>query len=234
MLAAILYSTLAGATIPLGGWLAAQENIAPDWVAQEVRHAIIAFGGGALIAAVALVLVPEGSAKLSILPALAAFAGGGVFFAWLDRAIARHGGSHGQLVAMLSDFVPEAIALGALLATGSDAALLIAGLIALQNLPEGFNAWREMGNCDGGARRRRLGIFCGMALIGPVAALFGHVVLVEYPAMLGAIMLFAGGGVLYLVFNDIAPQARLENDWYPPLGAVAGFALGLGGDMLIG
>ncbi|WP_404851835.1 MULTISPECIES: hypothetical protein [unclassified Colwellia] len=40
-----------------------------------------------------------------------------------------------QLAAMLSNFIPESIALGAAFATASDNAFLLAGLIALQNLP---------------------------------------------------------------------------------------------------
>jgi ZIP family zinc transporter len=46
-------------------------------------------------------------------------------------------------------------------------------------------------------------------------------------------MLFAAGGILYLVFQDIAPQVKLERHWSPPLGAVIGFALGLLGTMLL-
>lgn len=47
-------------------------------------------------------------------------------------------------------------------------------------------------------------------------------------------MLFAAGGILYLLFQDIAPQVRLENRWGPPLGAVLGFMLGMLGQILIG
>ena len=46
-------------------------------------------------------------------------------------------------------------------------------------------------------------------------------------------MLFAAGGILYLTFEDIAPQARLERHWAPPIGAVCGFALALLGEMLL-
>lgn len=42
------------------------------------------------------------------------------------------------------------------------------------------------------------------------------------------------GGILYLVFQDIAPQARLEKHWAPSLGAVAGFLLGVLGHMAAG
>jgi ZIP family zinc transporter len=46
-------------------------------------------------------------------------------------------------------------------------------------------------------------------------------------------MIFAAGGILYLTFQDIAPQAKLQKHWGPPLGAVAGFLLGLIGQLLI-
>ena len=56
--------------------------------------------------------------------------------------------------------------------------------------------------------------------------------LADQDAILGAIMLFAAGGILYLTFQDIAPQSRLEHHWLPPLGAVLGFALALVGELL--
>ena len=37
-----------------------------------------------------------------------------------------------------------------------------------------------------------------------------------------------------LLFQDIAPQARLERHWGPPLGAVIGFGIALAGHMLLG
>jgi ZIP family zinc transporter len=58
--------------------------------------------------------------------------------------------------------------------------------------------------------------------------------LADLPTLTAAIMMFAAGGIRYLTFQDIAPQARLERHWAPPLGAVAGFAMGLAGAMLLG
>ena len=46
-------------------------------------------------------------------------------------------------------------------------------------------------------------------------------------------MLFAGGGILYLTFQDIAPQSRREQHWGPPLGAVLGFALAVMAEMVL-
>lgn len=231
---ALVYATLAGAMIPLGAVIARFESVRSRWLEDELRHSVIAFGGGALFAAVSLVLVPVGIGYLSAFWAAAAFAGGGLAFFWFDRWIARRGGSMAMLVAMVSDFVPEAMALGAMFASGNRAAPLIAILIGLQNLPEGFNAYRELRAGNRMPARKVLSWFCALALLGPLAAVLGHLYLADWPAPMGAVMLFAAGGILYLTFQDIAPQAHLERRWAPALGAVAGFLLGLVGHMVLG
>lgn len=226
---ALIYATLAGATIPLGAFIARIENIHPRWLETEFRHSVIAFGGGVLLAAIALVLVPEGTRHLSATVQVTAFAAGGIAFFFADRLLARHGGAGAQLMAMLLDFVPEAMALGAMLATNEAAGLLLALLIALQNFPEGFNAYRELKETGRHRSTAILSTFCALVLLGPLSAWFGFTVLQELKQVLGVIMLFAAGGILYLTFEDIAPQAHLQRHWAPPLGAVAGFMLGLFG-----
>jgi len=230
---ALLYATLAGITMPLGGLCACFESIRSQWLEDEFRHSVIAFGGGVLLAAIALVLVPEGMASVSLSLGVAMFVGGGVVFFIVDRVIQSRGGAVAQLMAMLLDFVPESIALGAMLATQNATALLLAGLIALQNFPEGFNAYREL--VTGSKHSPRI-ILLGLAvavLLGPLSAWLGHEFLRSSPQILGSIMLFAAGGILYLTFQDIAPQAKLEHHWAPSLAAVAGFTLGLIGDGLV-
>ena len=232
MLEAILYAALAGAMIPLGGVLARAENIRPRWLEQEFRHSVIAFGGGALLAAVALVLVPQGAEAVPVPVAVLAFGAGGILFAAIDHQLKKEAGPRSQLLAMVADFVPEAMALGALFAAGSGSAPLLALLIAMQNLPEGFNAYREQ-RAGGAARTSTLALFVILALLGPVAAVLGNIYLSEAPAAMGTLMLVSAGGILYLIFEDIAPQTPLRRAWAPPLGAVAGFALGLAGHLLI-
>ena len=60
----------------------------------------------------------------------------------------------------------------------------------------------------------------------------GYLFLAPYVQLVGAIMLFASGGILYLIFQDIAPQSALKRRWAPALGAVAGFAVGMIADLL--
>ena len=228
----LMWTALAGACIPAGAALARIERIRPRWLQEEFRHFAIAFGGGVLLGAVALVLVPEGAALLPHpLPAAGLMLAGGCAFMALDRVQAKRRQPVPQLTAMTADFVPESIALGGMFAAGADGAVLLALLIALQNLPEGFNAGREL--ASGSLNRRAAqGVFVLLALLGPVCGLVGWFWLAGHDGVLGAIMLFAAGGILYLTFQDIAPQARLERHWGPPLGAVLGFALALLAEML--
>ena len=125
LVTSLLLATLAGAAIPLGALLAQVETIRPRWLEQEFRHAMIAFGGGVLLAAVSLVLVPEGISELDWPWVCLAFGGGGFVFFLLDRAIESRGGSVAQAMAMLLDFIPEAIAVGAAFASGMQIGLLL-------------------------------------------------------------------------------------------------------------
>jgi ZIP family zinc transporter len=231
---ALLFSFLAGLAIPAGGLIAAVEHIQPAWLEQEFRHSMISLGGGALLAAVCLVLVPEGLQHLPITLAGTAFFAGGMFFLWADRLIERQSGSAAMLMAMLLDYIPEAIAMGAIFASSVPKGAVLALLIGMQNLPEGFNAYRELMARHSAIRGRLLRRFFLLSAAGPLAAWLGMTVFSEQKIWLAVLMLFCAGGILYLTFQDIAPQAKLERAWAPPLGAVAGFLIGLIGYMVIG
>lgn len=233
VLTLIIFTTIAGLAMPAGALIASIERIRAQWLERELRHTVIAFGGGVLLSAVSLVLVPDGIKHLNIYGATLWFIVGGVAFMLLDRALAASKNSAAQLVAMLADFIPEAIAMGAAYATGSSTGMLLALLITLQNLPEGFNAYRELRASTKMSPKRIIIAFTIMALLGPASGLLGFHLLADLPHIVGALMLAAAGGILYLTFNDIAPQAKLNNRFAPPMGAVTGFMLGLIGHMLV-
>lgn len=233
VLLTVIASTLfAGLAMPLGAFIACFEKIKSDWLEQELRHTVMAFGGGALLSAVALVLVPEGIANLTMLPACIWLIVGGLSFMALDIYLKKIDTPASQLAAMLSDFIPESIALGAAFATGSSNAFLLAGLIALQNLPEGFSAYRELSASADYRPKKIIVMFTLMALLGPIAAVSGFLWLSQSPQIIAAVMLFASGGILYSIFQDLAPQVKLEKHWAPPMGAIFGFTLGMLGLML--
>lgn len=229
----IAWTTLAGATMPLGAAIAMAERIRPGWLEREFRHSVIAFGGGVLLFAVALVLVPEGVRDLSVYTIAVCMMLGGAAFMGLDILLSRSQTSAAQLSAMLADFLPEALALGAMVATGESVGMLLACLIALQNLPEGFNAYREMKDSTAMKPLTIVLAFAALVPLGPIAGLCGLYMLSDHPAIMHAIMLFASGGILYLTFQDIAPKAKLDRAWGPPLGAVCGFLVGVVGQQLL-
>lgn len=231
----ILVLTIAsGGCIPLGGLIASFEHIRPNWLEREFRHFLIALGGGILLGAVAVVLVPEGIARMQgSLLAIPLFLFGGSLFFLIEWALGLRRRESPQLMGMILDYLPEAIALGGMVAVNSSLAPLLALLIGLQNLPEGFNSYRELVAHDRGNRQKILRLMGALVVIGPVAGLTGFFFLSDLPAILGAIMLFASGGIVYLIFQDIAPQAHLRRHGAPPLGAVVGFSVALFSEMLV-
>lgn len=228
----ILLTLFAGLAMPVGALLAHFEKIKSVLLEDELIHGVTAFGGGALLSAIALVLVPEGIEQFSPWYSVILFLLGGIAFMLLDIQLSKSKTSMSQLVAMLADFIPESLALGAAIALGGSEAVLLAALIAMQNLPEGFNAFRELKSSSNYSSYKIIFYFFILALCGPVSGIIGFIWLAEWPALIASIMLFASGGILYAVFQDIAPKVLLEKHWAPPMGAVMGFALGLIGFML--
>lgn len=225
----VLFTFAAGAAIPLGGLLAHVEHLRRGHFRDDLLFAVSAFGGGALLAAVVLILVPEGLEHTPPATAVAAFMVGAVGMLGVSYWMARRGTRGGQFAAMLTDFAPESIALGAAAARGSDGVVLLAVLIGLQNLPEGFAAYRE--TCTQLERKWRFGglaVLVAAAFIGPLSGL-GGIALAGSPALVGAIELAAAGGIFALIFQSIAPEAHRKGHVAPSLGAVAGFGLGLAG-----
>jgi len=229
ILTVVISSLLAGLAMPIGAAIA---SAGISWINEPVKHGVMAFGGGALLSAVTLVLVPEGIAHTAPLIACTCFIVGGLSFMCLDIFLKKMKTPASQLAAMLTDFIPESIALGAAFATDNNNAFLLAGIIALQNLPEGFSAYSELNESSFFNRKKILIIFTLMAFLGPIAGISGQLWLSNNSSVIAMIMLFASGGILYSIFQDLAPKIRLEDHWVPPMGAVFGFVVGMYGLMI--
>jgi zinc transporter, ZIP family len=222
-----------GIAMLVGALFATVKLFSSKWLESEFRHGMIAFGGGILISAVALVLVPQGIQHITLFPTLISFTLGGIFFMGIDVYLSRENEKASQLLAMLLDFIPEVMALGALFLLNRKEAFLLAFMIVFQNLPEGFNAYLELRQNKKIKPKTILWSFFGMSFFGPIFGLFGYFFLTEYRLLVSMTMLFASGGVLYLIFQDIAPMSKIHRRWIPALGAVLGFAVGIFGKMVI-
>ncbi|NCN84383.1 MAG: divalent cation transporter [Sphingomonadales bacterium] len=231
----ILLSMLAGLAAFVGAGLGCIVELKKGLISAEMHRTIIAFGGGALIGAVGLVLVPHGLESQPVWLGLGTFLAGGLVFLIIDHALKRRGTPVSQLVALNLDFIPEAIVLGAVISGDFEMALFLTAIIVAQNLPEGFNAYREIRQSHAGFLRKHvLQIMSGCIAVGPLAAMSGYWLFSLDNMILGSIMTFCAGGILYLVFEDVAPDAHRTGDWRPALGAVIGFSVALVGFGLTG
>ena len=230
----ILFSGFAGATVFIGGLLANLFNhhIKDTPVKYEVIHTLMSFGAGIILSALALVLVPKGMDELSVWGVMFSFLFGAILFMLIDRRLAKSGGQQATLLAMMMDFVPESIALGAVFAIEPQMAILLAIFIGLQNLPEAFNSFRDLVQ-SGFSVKKTLIIFFILSFFGIISALIGHFLLSKHPNLTAHLMIFASGGILYLLIQDIIPESKLDKNYLTSLGASLGFLIGVIGEMII-
>ena len=219
----------------------------------RVAAGLTAFGGGVLMAAVALELVPEADAGAgAALTAVGLLAGMFVYVAadqWLsqdeDMAMMRRSGhaaaagrdmhmpaghaeaARGESIAagLFVDGVPESIALGLTIAEGEIGVALLAGIV-LGNLVEAYGAAQPI--IAGGHTRafaiRLLGMI-GVALA--LATVLGGTVLSDASAeLVGVAQAVAAGAVLAVISIAIAPHAFSEVSRLAAVATVAGFIVG--------
>lgn len=229
----ILYSFASGVTVIIGGSLARSNLIPRNELGREISHSIVAFGAGVIVAAAAFVLTPRAINQLSLAVIVSVFLAGAALFLLLDKLIGRHGGRLAQLMAMSMDYIPEAIALGSVFSYDRHTGLLLALFIGLQNLPESYNAFDDLVK-SGFSPNKSLLILIPFGFIGIVAAILGYLFLSDSAGLLSGLMLFSAGGILYLVFQDIAPMIKYKSHRVPALGATLGFMVGIIGVKIYG
>lgn len=229
----LLFSGFSGITVFIGGLLANRfdHHIKDGPAKHRIIHTLMSFGAGIILSAVALILIPKGMEELSLIPMALSFLFGAVLFMLLDQYLAKKGGKNATLLAMMMDFVPESIALGAVFAIDPSAATLLAVFIGLQNLPEAFNSYRDLVK-TGLTAKKTLLIFFGLSFCGIIGALIGHFFLSDSPVLTAHLMTFASGGILYLLIQDIIPESKLDKNYLTSLGATIGFLVGIVGEKL--
>ena len=234
LLKLIVFSGFAGVTVFIGGLLANvfDHHVKDSPIKNQVVHTLMSFGAGIILSALALVLIPQGMEVLSVWSVVGSLSLGSILFMLIDKRLAQSGGQQATLLAMMMDFIPESIALGAVFAIEPKIAVLLAVFIGLQNLPESFNSFRDLVQ-SGFSVKKTLTIFFVLSFFGIISALIGHFLLSPYPDITAHLMIFASGGILYLLIQDIIPDSKLDNHYMISLGAALGFLVGIVGEMLI-
>ncbi len=230
----LIFSGVAGITVFIGGLIAKLycKHARDGFKNLQIIHGMESFGAGIILSALALVLVPHGLEVLNAVPMSISFILGALSFMFVSRYLSVKGGKMGTLLAMMLDFVPESIALGAMFVSHHQTAILLSVFIGLQNLPEAFNAYRDL-ITSGFKARNILIIFFFLSFFGIIGALLGKFFLTDSEIITAHLMVFAGGGILYLLFQDIIPESKLAHSFGTPLWATLGFLVGIIGEKVI-
>ncbi|MCA1702251.1 MAG: hypothetical protein LC808_02860, partial [Actinobacteria bacterium] len=218
-----------------------------------IAATLTAFGGGVLLAAVALELVPEADREAGLALTAGGLIVGTLVYvgadAWLTRdegmkAVRRsgHAAAAGRSINMSTDRaevvrgesiatglfvdgVPESVALGLTIAKGEIGVALLAG-IAIGNVVEAYGAAQPI-IVGGRSRRFAVGLLAAIGAAVAAATVLGGTVLADAsPALVGTAQAVAAGAVLAVVSIAIIPHAFSEVSSRVASATVLGFVAG--------
>lgn len=200
----------------------------------------MAFGAGALIAAVAYELVLDAFATNPSLAALG-FAAGALTFYVGDWLIDNRGG-HGRkgvsgddqlagkanaiVLGTVLDGIPESFVLGASLTQDGSIALAVVVGVFVSNVPEALSGTTGLSRA-GWSRGRIFGMWSAVVAVSVVSTVLGWGLLDELGGDGGAfVTTFAAGAVLVMLADTLMPEAFELGGREAGLLTALGFALG--------
>jgi ZIP family zinc transporter len=234
-----LWGALVGLSLLAGALLAARLRLG-----QAAASALTAFGGGLLLSAVALELVPEADDEAGVAITALGLVGGTAVYVLADRRLHRdpemsemrsavHAAKTGRMMmgpgrmregrslaaGLLIDGVPESLALGLTVAEGELGLALLAGVLA-GNVVEAYGAARLIGR---GAVRLFVMIGAGLGLM----TVLGATVLSDAsPSFVGGAQAVAAGAVLAVVSITIVPESFRDIARRVAVAMILGFVAG--------
>ena len=232
-----LWGLLGGAALVIGALIAWFVRVPPAVVA-----AVMAFGSGVLISAVAFDLMEEAARTGGLVPAALGFVGGAVAYLAANALLARHGARHrkrsgdqqpseseqegsGAAIAVgaLLDGVPESVVLGVGLLGGGAVSLPVLAAVFISNVPEGLSSAAGMKR-NGRSARYVFGVWVTIAVVSGLAALLGYVALGSAPPeAIAVITAVAAGAILTMIADTMIPEAFEETRTWTGLITTLGF-----------
>ena len=215
---------------------------------------VLSFAAGVMLAAAVLGLILpslEGGGKLGVLITIGGIFAGAVCLSLIDKLVPHlhkmAGGdieSHDNqqlnrvllfVLAIAIHNLPEGIAAGVGFGSGDTSqAIMIAGGIALQNIPEGMVIIAPM-LAAGVKPSRTFLLAAATGLIEVVGTFIGYFAVSISAAVLPFALAFAGGTMLYVISDEMIPETHAHgSERGATYALLVGFALMLATDFLLG
>ena len=210
MIAAFGWGLLAGSALLLGALIGWYVN-----PSRKITAAVMAFGSGVLMSAIAFDLMDEAAESGGLLATSTGFLLGATFFTAGAMLLSRtqlRGGKEGAAAAAIAlgatfDGIPEAIVIGLSVVQGAGVSLPIVIAIFLSNVPEGMSSATGL-KAAGYSRAATFGLWAGIALMCASASLIGYTLFdgaaPEYAAIAQGV---AAGAMLAMIADTMIPEA---------------------------
>jgi zinc transporter, ZIP family len=205
MAAALGWGALAASSLVIGALL----SVARDWPEQLVGL-VLAFGAGALIAAVSFELAEEGVQIGGAGAVGIGFAVGAVTYFVLDGLVERGRSDPASALALgaFLDGIPEQLVLGLGLAAGDKISIGLLGAIFVSNLPEAIGSAADM-RAEGRRRETILRLWIAVAVVCTLASVAGYAIADSLSGEVeGGFNGFAAGALLVMLADSMIPEAR--------------------------
>ncbi|GAB3218978.1 ZIP family zinc transporter [Kineococcus gypseus] len=211
-------------------------------VPSKVVAAVMAFGAGVLISALAFDLALEAAETGGLAVTAVSFLAGALLYVAANAVLARHGARHrkrsgaqqpseseqggsGAAIAVgaLLDGVPESVVLGVGLLGGGGVSTAVVAAVFISNVPEGLSSVAGMKRA-GRSAGYVFGVWVGIALVSALAAAVGYAALGgASPQVVAAITALAAGAILTMIADTMIPEAFERTQVYTGLIATLGF-----------
>ncbi len=234
MTGAFLWGLVAAGSLVIGGLIALWFDLG-----KRTLGAVMAFGAGVLISAVAYELVFE-AVQISEMrgpPTLGFFSGALTFFV-ADWLIGRMGGadrkdieaSHASslvvplVLGIVLDGIPESVVIGLGILQGGAVSLGMLVAVFISNIPEAVAGTAGM-RAGGWSGARILVLWLCIAVVCALASAGGYGLLSGVsPNWIAVVQTFAGGAILMMLANTMIPEAYEHGGKLAGVFTVLGFA----------
>jgi zinc transporter, ZIP family len=230
-----LWGLLAGSALLIGAAIGYYVKIP-----QRAIAAIMAFGAGVLISALAFELMDEAFKKGGFDSTAIGFLSGAAIYTLANWYLAQRGAKHrkrsdrpsddernngGLAIAIgaLLDGIPESIAIGISMIEGGAVSWVTVAAVFLSNVPEGLSS--AAGMKRSGRSIQYIGsVWCSIAVLSGMAALAGYSVFSHLSVeIVAATIAIAAGGILAMISDTMMPEAFEQAHDFAGLITVCGF-----------